>query len=118
MDFNTEGLTPEEIKDLNYFKNFEIKFNLTFYDVLKNTIGRSYFNFGGLGFDAVFYNDGEKSFIKMPIIGKYMVLDEKLMENYRVDKDVENKEKECISEKTIEELKNKWIAMIKKDDAQ
>lgn len=116
MDFNTEELTSEEIKDLNYFRNFEAKFNVTFDDELKKTIGRNYFNFGGLGFDAAFYNDGEKSFIKMPIVGKYIVLDEKFMENHIKDKDDEYKENKCISDKTIEELESKWVTMIKREN--
>ncbi|WP_432662927.1 hypothetical protein R9X47_20360 [Wukongibacter baidiensis] len=116
IDFDTEGLTSEEIKDLKYFKNFESKFNLTFDNDLNKTIGRNYFNFGGLGFDMTFYNNGKESFIKMPILGKYLVLDEKLMGNYLEDKDIKNEGKECISEKTIEELGQNWIDTIKRDD--
>ncbi len=115
IDFDTVGLSSEEIKDLSYFKNFQSKFNLTFDNDSNKTIGRNYFNFGGLGFDMTFYNNGEKSFIKMPILGKYLVMDEKLMGNYLKDKDVENEE-ECISENTIEELGQKWIDTIKGED--
>lgn len=113
MDFNTKGLSNEEIKNMNYFKSFESQFNLTYDDDLKKTIGRNYFNFGGLGFDVTFYYDGEKSFIKMPIIGKYLVLDEKFMDNYSPDM---NTDKEFISEETIEEMKKKWLSIVKRED--
>lgn len=116
IDFDTEGLSPEKIKDLNYFKNFESEFNLTYDDELKKNIARNYFNFGGLGFDAVFYYDGEKSFIKMPIIGKYLVLDEKLFDNYMEDTELANSEKEYISKEAIEKVEQKWLDMITRDD--
>lgn len=113
MDFDTEGLSSEEIKDINYFKNFESQFNLIYDDEADKTIARNYYNFGGIGFDTTFYDNGEKRFIKMPIIGKYLVLDEVFMDNYSKDTDEKNK---YISEQTIEELKNKWLTTIKKDD--
>ena len=116
IDFDTEGLTEEEIKDLNYFKNFESQFNLTYDDELKKSIARNYFNFGGLGFDSVFYFDGEKSFIKMPIIGKYLILDEELLEDYMEDTESTNNEKEYISKEAIEEVEQKWLDMINRED--
>lgn len=116
IDFNTEGLTPEEIKKLNYFKKIETKINTTNDEELNKTIGRIYFNFAGLGFDAVFYNDGEKSFLKMPIIGKYMVFDEEFIENYSKDINISNEENKFISEENLEEIKKKWLDMIKSDD--
>lgn len=116
LDFNTEGLTPEEIKKLNYFRKIETKINTTNDEELNKTIGRIYFNFAGLGFDAVFYDDGEKSFLKMPIIGKYMVFDEEFIENYSKDINISNEENEFISEENFEEIKKKWLDMIKSDD--
>lgn len=116
MDFNTEGLSIEEIKDLSYFKNLQSKFNLTFDNDLNTTIGRNYFNFGGLGFDVTFYDNGEERFIKMPILGKYLVIDENLVNNYFEDKEIKKEGKEYISEKTIEQLSRKWINTIKRED--
>lgn len=116
MDFDMEGLSDEEIKKLSYFKSFNSKFNITFDNDLNKSIGRNYFNFGGLGFDMTFYRNGEKSFIKMPILGKYLLLDESLIDTYLKDEEIDKEEKKCISEKTIKELGEKWIDTIKRDD--
>ncbi|WP_432407616.1 hypothetical protein [Wukongibacter sp. M2B1] len=116
MDFDMEGLSDEEIKKLSYFKSLNSKFNITFDNDLNKSIGRNYFNFGGLGFDMTFYRNGEESFIKMPILGKYLLLDESLIDTYLKDEEIDKEEKKCISEKTIKELGEKWIDTIKRDD--
>jgi len=36
-----------------------------------------YLNFGGVGFDASYYRVGELQFMKMPLVGKYMKLEER-----------------------------------------
>jgi hypothetical protein len=113
MDFDTEGLSSEEIKDINYFKSFESQLNLIYDNEADKTIARNYYNFGGIGFDTTFYDDGEKRFIRMPIIGKYLVLSEEFTDNYSKDVDGKN---EYISKKTIEDIRNKWLTTIKSDD--
>ncbi len=113
IDFDTTGLTTDEIKELNYIKNFHSEFNLTYDDEVKKIIARNYLNFGGLGFDTVLYDDGEKTFIKMPVVGKYLVLDEDFLQRYIDDA---NNGEQYISNKSIEEIQKKWVDAINRDD--
>lgn len=114
FDFDTEGLNDEEIKALNYLKKVESKVHVTFDYDSKKIIARSYFNFGGLGFDSEFYMDRGRSFIKMPMLGKYIVLDDIITEN-DIEKDEEGMGK-FMSKETFKAIKNKWIEIIKRDD--
>lgn len=116
LDFNTEGLSSEQLKKLNYFKNIEARFNTVYDKELEKTISRTYFNFGGLGFDVNFYDDGEKSFIKMPIIGDYMMIDEELKGDFTQNMETEDVKGECISEEAFKAIKDKWLNTIKRDD--
>lgn len=116
LDFNTEGLSSEQLKELNYFKSIEARFNTAYDKELEKTISRTYFNFGGLGFDVNFYDNGEKSFIKMPIIGDYMLIDEELKGNFTQDMEAEGAEGEFISEEAFKAIKDKWLNIIKRDD--
>ena len=110
-EYVTEGLTQEEIKKLNYFNSIETKVNISFDDEENKFISRNYSNFGGMGFDSVLYSDGEKVFLKMPVVGKYLIfsgMDE-------LNKD-EKYTKMPISEESIKEIKDKWISMLNKKD--
>lgn len=53
MDYNTDGLTSEEMKNLSYFKNMEGSFNAVHDDEAEKAIFRNYMSFGGLGFDFI-----------------------------------------------------------------
>ncbi|QIB27270.1 hypothetical protein [Caloranaerobacter azorensis] len=107
FDFNIEGLSDEEIKALNYLKKIKSKFYITFDCESNKIISRSYYNFSGLGFDSEFYMNEGKSFIKVPIISKYIKLD---------DVTDENSQYEFMSEETCETIKNKWMEIVKQDD--
>ncbi len=69
-DFNTDGMTPEEIKELNYYKDMNGKFNISFDDESEKSIYRNYLNMGGLGFDFDLYINKDEMFVKLPVVGK------------------------------------------------
>lgn len=122
MDFDTEGMTPEEIKKLNYYKDINGSFNTIYDENFKNRICKNYLNLGGLGFDYDLYMNGDETFMKLPVIGKYMKLDE-LMTSLDVEQKehsetkVENaKSKNIISEETFNLVSEKWISLMKKDN--
>lgn len=115
MDFNTEGMTEEQIKELNYFRTMKGSFSAVFdedEDVEKGII-RNYFNFGGLGFDFDLFIDGEEAFMKMPVIGKYMRLDE--MQSSMMQQP-EDEKIEIVSKETLDGINEKWLGMLKKED--
>ena len=113
MDFNTSGMTEEQIKELNYFKNMKGSFNVAYDDELEKGIFRYYLNLGGLGLDLDLFVNGEEIFIKLPVIGKYMRLSE--MKEYMADKQGEGKS-EIISGETQDAINEKWLGLLKKED--
>lgn len=77
LDFETEGLSDKQMRELSYFDQIDIESNTQFdsSDEMEKVISKTYFNFGGVGFDSVFYMNGEQMFIQMPIIKDYIRLD-------------------------------------------
>jgi hypothetical protein len=111
MDFNTENMTAEEIKELNYYKDMKISFNSGYDHNLKKGIYRNYLSFGGLGFDFDFFMNEDEMFIKLPIIGKYLNLND--MEAY--EEEYENADK-IISDETLNKIAANWVGLMKDDD--
>lgn len=112
MDFNTEGLTPQEISELNYYKNMSGNFRVVFDKSKEQKIYRNYMNMGGLGFDFEVFKNGEQMFIKLPIVGKYMELDNLL-------KQADQRPGEppgMISEETVEALGREWTDILKEEN--
>ena len=110
IELNTENLTAEEIKELNYYKDMKGSFNVSYDDEAGKSIFRNYLNMGGLGFDFEVFINGEEMFMKLPVVGKYMKLDE-----VEANVNVEENE-EIISEETINFITQKWISLMNDDD--
>jgi hypothetical protein len=110
IELNTENMTAEEIKELNYYKDMKGSFNVSYDDEAGKSIFRNYLNMGGLGFDFEVFMNGEEMFMKLPVVGKYMKLDE-IEASVNVDK-----AEEIISEETIELITQKWISLMNDDD--
>jgi len=114
MDFNTEGMSLEEIKELNYYKDVEGSFNVTFDNNLEKGIYRNYLNLGGLGFDYDVYCNGDEIFMKIPIMGKYMRLNPVITS---LDlKENNGKNEDIISEETVKTLSANWLSLMNKED--
>lgn len=112
LDFNKEGLSDREIRDLSYFDEMEFALDVQ-YDKSsekEKVIAKSYYNFGGMGFDMSFYFNEDEAYMKMPIIDKYMSL-----------KDFETKEYEnkfdCETyDKVLQPLLNKWNELLREEN--
>lgn len=115
MDFNTTGMTEEEIKKLNYFKNIEGAFNVAYDEDAAKTIARNYLNMGGLGFDMDFYINGDESFVKMPVVGKYIKLND-LMDQVESGQQAGKDECELISKETLDSLGKTWLNLLKQEN--
>lgn len=109
---NTDGLTAEEIQELNYIKDMHGTYNLVFDEEEEKTIVRNYINFGGLGYDFEFYVKGPEMFVKLPVIGKYLRLDEEMIS---AGEEV-FMEEPFISKETKKELGEKWLSLMKEED--
>lgn len=114
MDYNTDNMTAEEINDLNYFKDMSGSFNVMFDDEAEKTILRNYMNFGGLGIDFNMYINGEEMIMKLPVVGKYIKMDE--LNSIDMDIDEEAYDQTMISEETIKAITDKWVNLMKEED--
>lgn len=112
IDFNTEGMAPEDIKELNYYKNISGSFKKSFDRSENKEICRNYINMGGLGFDIDIYLNGEEKFVKLPVIGKYMRMEELIKE---IGNSTEL-QKEMLSDDTMGALSKAWVGMMKEED--
>ena len=112
-DFNTDGMTEDEIKEMNYFKNMKGSFSAVYDDDAGKGIFRNYLNFGGLGFDFDLFMNEKEVFMKLPVLGKYMRLDE--MQAPMI-KEQGTGEPELISRETQDELNAKWLGLLTKED--
>ncbi|MDD3706108.1 MAG: hypothetical protein PHC45_08620 [Clostridiaceae bacterium] len=112
MDFNTEKMTEEQIKELNYVRNMKGSFNVAYDDEMEKGIFRNYLNMGGLGFDLDLFVNGEEMFMKLPVIGKYMRLSE--MKEYMIGTPEEDLG--FVDRKTQDAINAKWLGLLKKED--
>lgn len=112
MDYNTDDLTAEEIKELNYFKDMSGSFNVVYDENQEKTILRNYMNFGGLGFDFNMYINGEEVVMKLPVVGKYIKMNEINQGNIAE----ESFNQTMVSEETINAITDKWVSLMKEDD--
>ena len=112
LDINTEGLSQEVVNELNYYKNITGKFQAVFDQEKKLGIYRNYLNLGGLGFDLDIFKNKDQMYVRLPIIGKYMMLDDLAT---KTGKPAENPT-EFISKNTLEALGSEWLNMLNEED--
>ncbi|HOH69707.1 MAG TPA: hypothetical protein PLX37_04485 [Sedimentibacter sp.] len=112
-EINQDGLTAEEIKELNYIKDMNGSFTAVFDDKEEKSIIRSYMNFGGLGYDFEVYINKEEVSIKLPVIGKYLRIDEDMVSEGEEYYDSEN---QIISEETGKEFAKRWLSLMNDED--
>ena len=110
-EINQEGLTAEEIRELNYIKDMSGSFSVVFDDDEEKSIIRNYLNFGGLGYDFEVYNNGKEMFIKLPVVGKYLKIDDMSSVSEKM-----YTESQMVSEETIKEFSKKWLSLMNEED--
>lgn len=118
MDFNTEGMTGEELKNMNYYKDINGSYDAVFDDEAEKVILRNYLNLGGLGFDYDMYFNGDEMLMKLPVVGKYIKLDDLSSSISEQNKSISDgmDKKNIISQETADGISNSWINLIKRDD--
>ncbi|NYB75407.1 hypothetical protein HZF24_14760 [Sedimentibacter hydroxybenzoicus DSM 7310] len=111
LDFNTDEMSQEDIREINNFKEMSGSFNIVFDDEAEKAIFRNYFNFGGLGYDFDMFINGEEAVMKLPVIGKYI----KISEMQQTDGDTKGYN-QMISDDTMKQAAEKWIGLMKEED--
>lgn len=112
MDYNTDDLTAEEIKELNYFKDMSGSFNVVYDNEAGKSVLRNYMSFGGLGFDFDMYINGEEIIMKLPVVGKYIKMNE--LNSFDIDEEAYGQA--IISEETMKAIAEKWVGLMKEED--
>lgn len=118
MDFNTDGMTDEELKNVNYYKDIKGSYDAVFDNEAEKVIYRNYLNLGGLGFDYDMYFNGDEMLMKLPVVGKYIKLNDlsnsASEQNKSISEDMDKKN--IISQETVDGISNSWVNLIKRDD--
>lgn len=115
MDLNTEGMTDEELKELSYYKDMKGSFDAIYDEDIQKVIFRNYLNLGGLGLDYDMFMNGDEMFMKLPVVGKYIKLNE-INSNFISEQHEDLKTENIISKETIDGITKNWINLIKKED--
>ena len=111
LDFNTDGLSQEDMREINNFKEMSGSYNIIFDDEAEKAIFRNYINFGGLGYDFDMFFNGKEAAMKLPVVGKYI----RISEARQADMDTESFN-EMISDDTMKQIAEKWIGLMKEED--
>ncbi|WP_312700306.1 hypothetical protein [Sedimentibacter sp.] len=111
LDFNTDGLSQEDMREINNFKEMSGSYNIIFDDEAEKAIFRNYINFGGLGYDFDMFFNGKEAAMKLPVVGKYI----RISEAQQADMDTESFD-EMISDDTMKQIAEKWIGLMKEED--
>src|SRR5690606_33305191 len=111
LEFNTDGLSQDEIKKLNDFKEMSGSFHIIYDDEAEKAILRNYINIGGLGYDFDMFFNGDEAVMKLPVIGKYIKLNEMQQSNNYAEG-----YNNIISEDTMKQIAEKWVGLMKDED--
>ncbi len=115
LDYATEGLTQKQVRDLSYFDQIELAIS-AIYDSSsqeEKVIAKSYYNFGGMGFDSVFYMMGSDMYLKMPVIDGYISLDKEMLGSIENKSNIIDRD---IMKKVWGPLSSKWNEILQEKD--
>jgi hypothetical protein len=98
--FDTSQMTDAQLKKVNYMKQIAFKSKNTVDKEKKDVISETWMSIGGIGFDFTYYGNNDESYIKYPVLKKYI----KINTNNMGSAD----EKKVISEVTQKQLSQIW----------
>ncbi len=76
------------------------------------SISRQYIGTDALGVDMVYYNNEGSEFVKIPFLGKYLPLDEMMLDEI----DTTIYDKPPYSEESIQQISQIWTALVQEED--
>lgn len=115
-NFDTEGMTAEELKMANYMKKVTYEGRLRYDHGLGRMASDLYLSMGGIGFDAEVYTFGGETYIKLPVMKKYMnVKDLMKVEGAQASAEAQG---EFLSEAALEQLGDIWSSVATPDNVK
>lgn len=117
-NFNEEELSVEEFKELSNFSNFKFS-GVNIFNRLDDAI-RFYGNLesSNLGLDIEYYQKGQKKYLKIPILGKYIDLNDFNTEELAQEMsfDVNGNIDININEEAFERIERLWAEAIQEEN--
>ncbi|BEP28263.1 hypothetical protein [Helicovermis profundi] len=114
IDFNREGLSKEVADEMNMYSDFYLE-QKNKSDVNKTT-SDIYVKLGGLGFNVTYYDDDKRAFVKLPMVDKYIYLDDLMKMGAYSESEITSYSNNLISKESIRAIKALWNDSIKKND--
>ncbi len=114
IDLNTEGMPQEDREQVNYYQETTGSFQAVYDQDAEKEIYRNYLNLGGLGFDFDLYRNREEQFIKLPVVGKYMKLNDLVKGLNNNEQDLEGSV--LLSKETGEAIKDLWVSTLEEEN--
>ncbi len=108
--FDTSKMTEEQLKGVNYMKQIAFKGKNTVDQTKNAVISEAWMSIGGIGFDFTYYGNGDESYIKYPVLKKYI----KINPNMTASADGKN----VISEATQKQLSQIWKQLANKTNVK
>ncbi|MDK9711337.1 hypothetical protein [Acidaminobacter sp.] len=115
-NFDTASLTAEELKMANYMKKVTYEGRLRFDHGLGEMASDLYLSMGGIGFDAELYSFGGETYVKLPVMKKYMnVKDLMKVEGAQAAAEAQG---DFLSETALEKLGDIWSSVATPDNVK
>jgi len=115
-NFDTSGMTAEELKMANYMKKVTYEGTARFDHGLEQAASDLYLSMGGIGFDAEIYTFGGETYVKLPVMKKYMnVKDLMKVEGAQASAEAQG---EFLSEAALERLSDIWSSVATTDNVK
>lgn len=113
-DFDTTNLTAEELKMVNYMKKVTYEGTARFDRERGQMASDLYLSMGGIGFDAEVYSFDGETYIKLPVMKKYMNVEDLMtFEGASV-----GAQQEVLSKAALEKLGDIWSAVATPDNVK
>jgi len=113
-EFDTAGMTAEELKMVNYMKKVTYEGTARFDHGLGQMASNLYLSMGGIGFDAELYSLDGETYVKLPVMKKYMNVKDLMS----VEAASAGAQQEFLSEAALEELSDIWSAVATPDNVK
>ena len=117
-NFNEEELSVEEFKELSNFSNLKFS-GVNVFNHQNNSMG-FYGNLegGNLALDLEYFQEGEKKYLKIPILGKYLDLNDSNIEqlSQEMSFDVNENMDININEEAFDKIGNLWTEAIQEEN--
>ncbi len=115
-DFDTAGLSAEALKMMNYMKKVTYEGTARYDHGLGQVASDLYLSMGGIGFDAELYTFEGETYVKLPVMKKYMnVKDLMKVEGAQAAAEIQG---EFLSEASLERLGAIWSSVATPDNVK